>query len=872
MAVKEHKYITTGFKANENGDYLSAVQGWKEGYSDKIRESFENIYEGIAPTPATAKMLEKVDTVRPIKAFNLTNTDAVLGERTQYLHSGKNYAFYITENGEERIAYKNKKGDVSDVFSGGKFMFKDADAKLILTVGDIIKLEKSIINGNDALTVFYNVKGENISGEEAKTTYIFKENAIFVEANIKASSEKEVASGCLNRRFINGMLQKSTRVSKVWHYPENGDQPYEVFDSLTFRNQIAEKLYAYTFLRSEGLKQFWYVESMNGENLPLTFEPCNSLDYTASYSLCFVNTDDEPYQSPDYLGLFKGRNSDFAVGIAPVTKSGDDSTVFVGDKVKLNINITNLTHKDLKFSLKYDIIDYYGNVVDEGAFIDQGIQVGLDKNRIVEVGGKYGAYFLNLYVVSEKGSYREFYPFGLLADYEYKYNDTALWAINSVNCNRTNKDEWVNSGKILAKIGSSSCRINGHETQLWLGDELRNNGITRFLTGVDFEIPEWKSEEESNQIVAKNIEKATQTLDKLMAWYPIKWVEVGSKYNMVYMQEPDPDIREKKYQLWHKYVFTPSHKLITERYPNTTFIPTSDSGCTGFWPYRLGKGYEDENGDTVGKDWHKVQAMDTRIYGPPYMPDAYSNYDPKYGEGLWHLESGMQRQHKYLTELSGDSRSMDFIITEIGYPGVPFRPKDVDYRTQADYNMRTAIICPAYNANVVGYYCMYDRTSYFTGFSTDGEFYFGHFFEHDYYGIVKPKPTAIAFGVLTRQLESCRKYGCYIDGRYDEGWDKGGVRAFAYDTELYGKVVCAWSNYEVLPNGKKDAEGKVGDRKIVLPWVNQWTKEHLTVFKAVGDTVKVVDLMGNATEYKADGDGNVTIPLTGSPIYIFGIK
>ena len=116
-----------------------------------------------------------------------------------------------------------------------------------------------------------------------------------------------------------------------------------------------------------------------------------------------------------------------------------------------------------------------------------------------------------------------------------------------------------------------------------------------------------------------------------------------------------------------------------------------------------------------------------------------------------------------------------------------------------------------------------------------------------------------------------KKDGAVISEKYDEGYDKAGVRAFEFDTALDGKVVVAYSNSEVLTNGKKNSIGTTGDRTPTLPWNNQWTKTDDTVFEAAGNTVTVYDSMGNKTEYKAE-NGKVTIPLTGSPVYIHGIK
>ena len=80
----------------------------------------------------------------------------------------------------------------------------------------------------------------------------------------------------------------------------------------------------------------------------------------------------------------------------------------------------------------------------------------------------------------------------------------------------------------------------------------------------------------------------------------------------------------------------------------------------------------------------------------------------------------------------------------------------------------------------------------------------------------------------------------------------------------------AYSNSEVLSNGKKNINGNTNMRTPTLPWNNRWKKYDNTVFDTDNEEVRVIDIMGNETVYKAE-NGKVTIPLTGSPVYIYNI-
>ena len=75
------------------------------------------------------------------------------------------------------------------------------------------------------------------------------------------------------------------------------------------------------------------------------------------------------------------------------------------------------------------------------------------------------------------------------------------------------------------------------------------------------------------------------------------------------------------------------------------------------------------------------------------------------------------------------------------------------------------------------------------------------------------------------------------------------MRAFRFETALYGEVVVAYSNSEVLADGKKNFLGTSNMRNANLTWNSQWSKADETEFTAVGEAVRVVDIMGNEEIY-----------------------
>ena len=82
-------------------------------------------------------------------------------------------------------------------------------------------------------------------------------------------------------------------------------------------------------------------------------------------------------------------------------------------------------------------------------------------------------------------------------------------------------------------------------------------------------------------------------------------------------------------------------------------------------------------------------------------------------------------------------------------------------------------------------------------------------------------------------------------------------------------IYTVWSNKYPLCNA---VVGNQNDREPSLPWTDQWSGKYEDVtFDAAGGKVTVTDVMGNTKTYTAV-NGKVTVPVSGSPLYIDGIK
>ncbi len=802
-----------------------------------------------------------------------------------YYYEGSNYAYGVTEDGREIIAFRDEYGNLLDITDGaGKFQLANIAGSRLLSADTVISVRGGFRNGYDTATVTFELSGRSKDVSTITALYIFKENSIDYSITVRSNTDiaYDPEQSSIKRVFINSYLDSDCRVVNEWNYPSNGDGMYPDFGGLLYETQIDKHLFMYTFRNDAGMPiTYSNVQGMNPTALKCHFTAAEGVNYTASYSIAFVDRQTEGTDIR-YKGLFKSQGSEFAVGVAPVNAE-DCSSIIEGDVAKLNINVTNLCDYDLNFSIRYDVMDYYGNIVDSGIFIDSKVYAFVDANRTVTIKGKYGMYYLNLYIVSKYSTYIETYPFALIEKYDYKYRTTSPFGFSTAihNDYGFDTDIMMDAANILLKCGMACLRYTAvNDYSQYLFDEgVQMNGHYNPVNSDP-----------------KNVENYVNSVVNVTtnARPVISAMEVGNEMSLQCLKAGGPS-HEEIYPLFYHYTYKPTYKALKELFPDLTYVPTPFSACEPEWIRQFTKGfsytYTDENtisgagkmmiGTTLKGEslWEEIEVACTHIYGYPWMPDAYGVYNPQYGAGLWHIEPGMQRMAKCFEDFRSYRNGKDdpeFYITELGQPSITGSASGNSLRSHADYIGRMGVIAAAYGADRIEYYCLFDRTSAFSGYNhTDMEWNYGLCYEPDLFGRIMPKPAMIVFANMTRQLESVKKNSVYhaakVSTEYDEGYANGGVRAYEFDTHLHGKVIAAYSNQQVLPNGKKNAMGSTGERAPNLPWNNLWNKADETEFKAAGDTVTVVDSMGNSTVYKAK-DGKVTIPLTGEMVYIHGVK
>lgn len=735
-----------------------------------------------------------------------------------YYYEGETYAYGIIGS-REVFAIKDQNGTLIDTVSGAGQMHLNTGGNDYEVYGVADFSEENDVYGRKVLTVRYDCTGGSF---EARLVFGRRSCKVEYTADFSGVISPEANGSYIDRGFINSWDGFDSGVECGWTYPSDGDYPYKTTDSFYTVHRFGGGNRMYTFLQSDNLPDYlwdFYVRYPK-DRLPMYFGEEDKDGDTVKYTVVFENC--AQGDNPDYTARFEGRDLPAAVGVEPTEENSEASSVFIGDAVKLNLNVTNLEEEETLFSLRYDIRDYYGRMVDEGTFINNTIPADGRLDRLLDINpGYFGMFYLNLMITTERGSYREVYPFMLLEEYDYKYGESSPFGINQILGGEYEpyEDYLDLAGKIgVAVTRGTAFRENDLEMTERFINTARNNGIRLFATG-----------------------NGSLSYITAMEQFGIDAFNSGNELNLPTISNPSR--LDSIFDSYVEQYFMPGYYNIKQRGHN--YITAAVSGAQSSWLEKL---------YTEGL-WDKFDTLAVHPYGYPYSPDLNAA-----GDNIWHVEQALRRTRRAIDSYG----EKDFYVTETGYPTQAGFKKAVDLRTQADYNTRSYMLSLAYGAKAVMTYCFTDYSNSGIGVSADDpEFNFGYFYYPDYYGRILPKPAAAAYANMTRQLESVTEAEF---SRYDDG-DQ--VRAVTLKTELYGDVTVAWSNCSRQPN---DAMPQTRpDRMAAYPWVDRWESSLAVTFDASAERVTVTDLMGNETVYTAE-NGKVTVPLNGSPVIIKGIK
>ncbi|MBQ6847302.1 MAG: hypothetical protein IJO62_00090 [Clostridia bacterium] len=761
-----------------------------------------------------------------------------------YSYIGANYFYGIKDN-TEIIAILENENTIIEAYQGaGKYTFSTRSNKELYSLTEIRDYRETEIDGYKAVIVRYNSEGECEFTALAQTTYIFKERCISIicEVNVNGISEGLHADSCfIKRSCLNSRNKLQRRVSYDWVYPEDNDFAYKNADALALSEFFGQKA-VYTFVRDENSKKQFNIAEMRADLIPLTLKnDTTNIDYKCAMDITIADIKEGVNEA--YTALFAGKNMDFAAGVASVDKN-DFSTIFIGKDILLNINVTNITDKAIKYAVKYELKDYYNNTITAETFYANLLEPKMSANRNLNLKlENYGMYFLNVFVKSEKGEYRECYHFAVLEDYKFKGLKESPFGICAPHAE--NKGEREATAVLMEKMGIAITRLGRSDNNEELVEQLARHNVKRICHGFP-----GNSNPENIEEYKKSLSEFADTwYDKCEYFFLANEFDTKCKNNYDFCKKV---IEEKFYPC----TFKPAYEVLSEKFSDLSKV-SWESNCHASTEWL--EAYEEAG------LWDASSYIDIHSYSSPSGPDkVFSNQPESMFASLYSNEFAIVRW-KRICRRYGKKR---MIVGETGYATPPLIKIGVDMRTVADFNTRLAFMFLEAGAEIINYYCLYDRTQYFVGGGFWNEMYFGAVYNYDYAGVYMPKPWAVAYATLTRLMDGVKS--CTFNEKYEEDqW--GTLRAFDVETQENGKFTAVWSNVYKLPN--TTALGRVSHHiRTPLPtWENHWAIGEDRSFDAVGDTVKVVDIMGNTKFYKAE-NGKVTINITGSPVMIYGIE
>ncbi len=790
-------------------------------------------------------------------AFTVKNPDFTSFNKIKFIE--EDYSFYIMNGGyfygitadnKEIIAISVGGEELIPVTEGaGGFTFKMGD-ETVFSSGEIIGFNTFEENGVIKLRVDYRAYGRFTVAPEVSNVYSFNECSFSVNSSIRVIGLNNADDTKFKRKHINSYSEFTKRVSFDWEYPENGDFEYKAFDAVVVSENYGDYEF-FTAVRDENSDKKVFIREVNPESFQIYPQINDDTEYKCHIDFAVL----PKTEKSAYHGLFMTKGSDFSAGIASVNET-DNTTVFIGKSINLNLNVSNITNKKICFSAKYELIDYYGNSLTNKTFYGNILEIGGEANRNIKLTlDKYGMYFLNFYVVTEDNEYRETYPFAEIEDYKFKYRKNSPFGICATHCETLG--EARSTARICGKIGLGFTRDGRSAYNRELHKFLKENGVNSY-SGVSQDTQDpagivWANQQNDVERMMAEVKSSAENFDddSYGLYFVANEIDGPTKANY----EKSIKVLEEKFI---PYTFKPIYDYIEKNHPKALKKMIWESNCHGTTEW-LEAFYE------TGM-WDNSEIIDIHSYSSPSGPDkVYSNMRESMHANTFSNEYAMDRW-KRIQKRYGKKRMM---VGETGYPAAPYIGNrcEVDPRTVADFNVRIAMFMLEAKAELVLYYSIFDRTRNFIGGGSWNEMYFGACYNYDYYGVYQPKPWTAAFANLTRRLDGVKNVS-YFD-KYEES-EFGDLRAFKVETEE-NEFAVLWSNKYKQPN--TTAIGRINKTERIPDslWNDRWIESDKREFDASGDIVTVVDIMGNSKEIKVL-NGKVTLEITGSPVYVYGIK
>ena len=835
------------------GKYGDAAATFHDDSLDPIsynnKDGFSYIYKEEADILRVRDAMWKCTKADKIFQGKEIKTESLIQEDYLYFYKGSNYFYGIKRDNNELIALMSANDVLTPVSCGaGSYRFLDENMNIRLNVTGIKSFEE-LENG---IKVHYLCDAQCKYLREIYTVYTFRKDGIGVEACIDAEGFEPqlMREYCFFvRQPLNPCSEYQKRMAYYWNYPEDNDYVHKETDAIVLSENIGNSA-VYTFIRDLNSEHQYEFCNLTRQFLPLqitekwpmfrrSIPTTQSVSYKYNMDIVFV----EKNETAAYHALFKSKGSDFAAGVCSV-ENRDNATLFKGKDITLNLNVTNISEKEINYSVRYNIINHYNEIVDSGIFYNNRLEAGEQANRNLKLSlQNYGMHYLNFYVVSENYVHRENYPFMMVEDKALEYRAESPFGLCApyTNC-ESEQDAAV---KLLGNLGISSMRMDKQNKNFHLSDCLKAAGVTRQAIGIAYN----KTPSDVEGYIEKVRELAKDWLHRVEIFFMANEFDMQTKGNYSKSQKA---IEER----FVPYTFAPAFEMFKNEFPDQIHKVIWESNCHGTVEW-FEAFYE-------AGIWDKSEIVDIHSYSNPTGPDkVFTNTVENKFSSMYSIEYAAQRW-KRICKRYGKKR---LIIGETGYPTSVTTKVGMNPRTVADFNVRVAMFLLEAGAELINFFSAFDRVSVLVGTSTWRELYFGTFTNTDYYGTYMPKPWAAAYANLIRRFDGFQS--CEYSSKYDED-EFGTLRAFDIKLKDGKGLSVLWSNVYMLPNTTAIGGVKRTPREAGPIWENRWVITETREFDAVGDTVTVIDVMGNSKTVSAKS-GKVQLEISGSPIYVYGI-
>lgn len=610
-----------------------------------------------------------------------------------------------------------------------------------------------------------------------------------------------------------------------WEVP--GDTPYRDFECQIREMSTADKrLIAVT----DWYDPDWIYEGNIARSPNMSIPLTNASPLEGNFTLTFIAPrENDSYSDADYSALAHRRPVSLRI------ESGVIGNAFnVKTPIRFSLHVRNIDTAAYDASLAWKTFDYYGIKV-AGNNERIPLAAGASKEFPVTIHyEKRGILFLTAVLKAGDTERHERTSFSIMPQRTAaNIIPTSPFGIASLNADPQKYPEQRDPAESLSLLQRMGVRWLRGGHGLALKTNLAPEALARARTTIsntlargilpfcELQMP--KSDVPDPQF-AEKIRTAVGTFASLV---PVAYFEFGNEVNL----------RKDSAEDYVKNVLAPAFAITRKIAPDCKVMTMGFGGVDKKWI--------DAFTAAGGGKYCDVYAIHPGCH--PRTPEY------KDGDSSWRFRPQLDMTFAAAAQ---DGRSVWF--TEMYSPTPPGRTQ-VDLRTSADYLVRTYVLAIARGVKVINWYTFRDGTWFAQRQkSTDIEYSFGIV-----YADLTPKPQFPAYGAMTEQLEEKK-----CAGRLDLGAeDLYGVRFAGTETvdvlwsyrEKHETDLPWWPKENYLTNHRTPGE----------PWMERW-KEPVTVTLPAAGTVTVTDIMGNSTALESK-NGNVSLKLTGSPVYVRGL-